>query len=114
MNAYCGNTRPTPETTYNIAGTVKDWREAVAGKCIGNSRPVFAVSAAYAAPLLLLAKEESGGFHFVGPSRFGKTIVLRAACSVWGGGGINGYLRPWRATSNGLESIAEAHCDTLL
>jgi uncharacterized protein (DUF927 family) len=102
------------ETTYNIAATVKDWREAVARKCIGNSRPVFAVSAAYAAPLLLLAKEESGGFHFVGPSRFGKTIVLRAAGSVWGGGGINGYLRPWRATSNGLESIAEAHCDTLL
>jgi putative DNA primase/helicase len=101
-------------TAYHVAGTAEDWRDVVARRCIGNSRLVCAVSSAFAPPLLALASEENGGFHFVGSSRAGKTTVLRAAASVWGGGGINGYLRSWRATSNGLESIAEAHCDTLL
>jgi uncharacterized protein (DUF927 family) len=34
--------------------------------------------------------------------------------SVWGGGGLNGFLRTWRATSNGLEGVAALHCDALL
>jgi putative DNA primase/helicase len=102
------------ETEYLRSGSAIDWRNAIGGRCIGNSRLVLAVSAAFAAPLLLLANEENGGFHFVGSSRAGKTTVLRVAGSVWGGGGIGGYLRSWRATSNGLEGIAEAHCDTLL
>jgi uncharacterized protein (DUF927 family) len=102
------------ETAYQVAGTVKDWRGAVARRCIGNSRLVCSVSSAFAPPLLSLANEENGGFHFVGSSRAGKTTLLRVGASVWGGGGINGYLCSWRATSNGLESIAEAHCDALL
>jgi putative DNA primase/helicase len=101
-------------TEYQVAGTVEDWRGAVARRCIGNSRLVCSVSSAFAAPLLTLANEENGGFHFVGSSRAGKTTLLRAGGSVWGGGGINGHLCSWRATSNGLESIAEAHCDALL
>jgi uncharacterized protein (DUF927 family) len=102
------------ETAYNVAGTLHHWRTAVADRCIGNSRLVFSVSAGFAPPLLLPANEDNGGFHFVGSSRFGKTTLLRAAAGVWGGGGINGYLRSWRATSNGLEGTAEGHCDTLL
>jgi hypothetical protein len=90
------------ETSFNVAGTIENWRDAVARRCVGNSRLVFAVSAAFASPLLWLATEENGGFHFVGASRAGKTTVLRAAGSVWGGGGINGYLRSWRATSTEL------------
>src|SRR5260370_40325691 len=35
------------------------------------------------------------------------------AASVWGGGSA-GYVRSWRATSNGLEGVALAHCDALL
>jgi uncharacterized protein (DUF927 family) len=101
-------------TSYRVAGTAEDWRGAVATRCVGNSRLVCSVSSAFAPPLLTLANEENGGFHFVGASRTGKTTILRTGASVWGGGGINGYLRSWRATSNGLESIAEAHCDTLL
>jgi uncharacterized protein (DUF927 family) len=34
--------------------------------------------------------------------------------SVWGGGNTPEYVRKWRATDNGLEAIAAAHCDTLL
>ena len=102
------------ESAYQYAGTTEEWRDAVARRCVGNSRLVLAVSAGFAAPLLQIAEEENGGFHFVGSSRFGKTTLLRTAGSIWGGGGINGYLRSWRTTSNGLEGIAEAHCDALL
>src|SRR5205814_2019805 len=54
------------------------------------------------------------GFHLVGGSSIGKTTALLVAGSVCGGGGIGGYLRSWRATSNGLEGVAAAHCDSLL
>jgi uncharacterized protein (DUF927 family) len=76
---------------------------------------VFAISAAFAAALIYLSNDESGGFHFVGRSSLGKTTALRVAGSVWGGSeATSGYLRQWRATANGLEGIAALHCDTLL
>jgi putative DNA primase/helicase len=79
-----------------------------------NSRLATCVSAAFGAPLLRLAEEPGGGLHVVGLSQLGKTTLLRAGGSVWGGGQINGYLRSWRTTSNSLEATAEAHCDALL
>ena len=102
------------ETFFNGSGSVEDWREQIGRCCVGNSRLVMAVSVAFAAPLLDLANEESGGFHLVGKSRSGKTVVLCVGGSVWGGGGVNGFIRTWRATANGLEGIAEGHSDGLL
>jgi uncharacterized protein (DUF927 family) len=96
------------------AGTLEDWQESVARYCIGNSRLAFSVYCSFAAPLLGLTGDESGGFHHYGASSIGKTTMLRVAGSVWGGGGENGWLRTWRATANGLESVAAAHCDALL
>jgi uncharacterized protein (DUF927 family) len=64
--------------------------------------------------LLRLAEEPGGVVHLVGPSQLGKTTLLRAGGSVWGGGRLNGYLRSWRTTTNSLEATAEAHCDSLL
>ena len=98
---------------FNPSGTLEEWQE-VAKLAAGNSRLAFAISAAFAAPLLHLAGAESGGFHFRGGSSTGKTTALMVAGSIWGGGGINGYCRNWRATSNGLETVAATHCDTLL
>jgi putative DNA primase/helicase len=57
---------------------------------------------------------ESGGFHFRGASSIGKSTALLAAGSVWGGGGRNGFLTSWRATSNGLEGVAVTHNDALV
>src|ERR1700680_3446128 len=54
------------ETAYHASGTVEDGRDAVARRFVGSSRLVFSVSAAFAPPLLTLASEENGGFHFVG------------------------------------------------
>lgn len=96
---------------FKEKGTLDEWREHVAAKCIGNSRLVFAVSAAFAAPLLYLAGAESGGIHFRGGSSGGKTTLLRLAGSICGG---PDYLQRWRATDNGLEALTLAHCDAPL
>lgn len=93
------------------AGCIKQWRERISIYCAGNSRLALAVSAAFAAPLVTIMGDESGGLHFVGPSSCGKTTALRVAASVWGG---PEYLKRWRATANGLESVAAAHNDGLL
>jgi putative DNA primase/helicase len=96
------------------AGSLEDWQSKVGRLCRGNSRLVFAVSAAFAGALVKLAGEESGGFHLRGGSSTGKSTAMIVAGSVWGGGGRNGYLRSWRTTSNALEAVAEIHNDGLL
>jgi uncharacterized protein (DUF927 family) len=99
---------------FRESGTPEDWQREVGALCVGNSRLVFAVSVAFGAPILELIGAESGGFHILGGSTIGKTTALRASGSVWGGGGLRGYLDTWRATANGLEGTAAAHCDVLL
>ncbi len=99
---------------FRTAGTLAEWRQHVAAPCAGNSRLVLALSAAFAAPLLYLTGAESGGYHFRGKSSGGKTTALVVAGSVWGGGGLKGYIKSWRATDNGLEGVAAGHCDALL
>lgn len=96
---------------YQRGGTMDGWRE-IANLCAGNSRLGFALSCAFAGPLLKLAGLEGGGFSFEGPSSCGKTTALKAACSVWGPG--DSHLRNWRTTSNGLEGVANLFNDNLL
>lgn len=96
---------------FDVKGTATEWREHVASLCRGNSRLIFAVSVAFAAPLIEITRRESGGFHFRGDSSSGKTTVLRVAASVCGG---RSYLEQWRATDNALESLAMQHCDASL
>ncbi|TCW29530.1 DUF927 domain-containing protein [Gulbenkiania mobilis] len=93
------------------AGSLDDWRENVAKLASGNSRLVFALSLAFAAPLAELANE-SGGFHIVGTSSAGKSTALEAAASVWGRPADYGYK--WRATSNGLEGLCASRNDLLV
>jgi uncharacterized protein (DUF927 family) len=102
------------EHHYRVAGTLADWQTHVAQYCRGNTRLIFAVSAAFAGPMLAVIGEESGGFHFRGPSSTGKSTAQLMAGSVWGGGGPHGFGHTWRATSNGLEAVAEVHNDGLL
>jgi uncharacterized protein (DUF927 family) len=103
------------EHAFYVRGTLDQWREKLAKLCIGNSRLAFAVAAAFAAPLLYLSGDESGGFHFFHASSIGKTTVQRVAGSTWGGEDTPlGYLVSWRTTSNALESTAALHCDAPL
>ncbi len=97
---------------FKQAGTLEDW-QAMAALAVGNSRLGLALSAAFAASLLYPTGMEGGGFHFRGNSSSGKTTLLQAAGSAWGGGS-NGYVRTLRATSNGLEGVCALHCDSLL
>ncbi|WP_172592330.1 DUF927 domain-containing protein [Nitrosomonas supralitoralis] len=96
---------------FRQRGTLKQWREHVAALCVGNSRLTFAVSIAFAEPLLHLIEMESGGFHYRSRSSDGKTTALFMAGSVCGS---PEYLQRWRSTDNGLESTALSHCDAIL
>ena len=99
------------QSTFKQKGTLASWQDNVSKPCAGNSRLVFAISAAFASPLLDVTGMESGGVHFRGDSSTGKTTALRVASSVWG---WLDYLQRWRATDNGLESLAAQHSDCLL
>ncbi len=99
-----------PESS--ATGTTDEWRTEVASLAQGNSRLTFALCVAFAAPLLELTGEDSGGFHLRGSSSTGKTTALRLAASVYGS--PTKYVRTWRATANGLEGIAAVHNDGLL
>ena len=107
-------TAEKPDHAFNMAGRLADWQAEIAAPALGNSRLVLSISAAFAAPLLALAGDEGGGFHFRGASSSGKSTALTVAGSVWGGGGTRGFVRQWRATDNALESVAAMSCDSLL
>jgi len=100
------------DPALSTSGTLDDWRTSVAQLSAGNTRLVFALSAAFAGPLADVAGEDSGGFHLRGGSSSGKTTALKVAASVWGD--PNAYPRLWRATANGLEGLAALHNDGLL
>lgn len=93
------------------AGTLEQWRDAVAAPSAGNSRLVLAICAALAAPCLALVGQEGGGLHFRGASSSGKSTALAVAASVYG---PPAYVHQWRTTSNALESLAALHSDALL
>lgn len=99
------------ENTFRIKRDAQEWVQRIGRLCAGNSRLVFAVSCAFAGPLLRPAGMESGGFHLRGDSSCGKTTALRLAASVYGG---PSYMQRWRTTDNALEAIAAQHCDSLL
>ena len=101
------------DSNWRIKGSANDWRVQIGEKCSGNSRLVLAVSCAFAGPLLSIAGAESGGIHFYGASSTGKSTALLVGGSVCGGGPV-GFVQNWRATVNGLESLAEAFNDGTL
>ncbi|TWA73736.1 putative DNA primase/helicase [Azospirillum brasilense] len=90
-------------------GTLDGWRKEVAALAVGNTRLAFALSAAFAGPLLYLLNAESGGVHFRGPSSIGKSCALHVAASAWGC-----PVHNWRATDNAAEALARGANDALL
>jgi putative DNA primase/helicase len=95
---------PSPDVITETNGTLQGWKDTVAARCDGNSRLILGLGTSFAAPLLPILDIESGGFHLVGGTSKGKTIILSVAASVIGLKDIP----HWRTTSNGLESIATA------
>jgi putative DNA primase/helicase len=98
------NVDPSPEAITELKGTLQGWKDTVAARCGGNSRLILGLGTSFAAPLLPIINIESGGFHLVGDTSQGKTIILSVAASVTGVKDIP----HWRTTTNGLESTATA------
>ncbi|MDR2794968.1 MAG: DUF927 domain-containing protein [Holosporaceae bacterium] len=104
------------DTTYGLTyvdvnGSITDWRENIGKLCCGNSRLVLAASTAFAAPLLHVLDRPNFGIQLVGKSSAGKTTALYVAASIYG---PRNYVKSWRATDNGLETVAFNHNDMLL
>lgn len=97
---------------FTERGSLSEWQQGVAGLAVGNSRLCFALSLAFAAPLLSLVGMEGGGFHLKGESTDGKTTIMKAAASVYGN--PDRYSQTWRATGNGIEGLASRRNDALL
>jgi len=93
-------------------GTLSNWQQEVAAYCVGNVLAMFAVSAAFSAPLIDLLAYETTGFHFYGDSSWGKSTLLYLACSVYGNPAD--YISTWRSTDNAMEGQAAARSDMLL
>jgi len=98
---------------YKVRGTLEAWQE-MAALAVGNSRLAFALSAAFAGPLLHPLGQEGGGIHFVGSMGSGKSTVAKVAGSVWGGNGRQTYVLSWSGSDSGHEAIASRANDTLL
>lgn len=97
---------------FTERGTLAEWQQGVAALAVGNSRLCFALSMAFAAPMLTLVGMEGGGFHLKGESTDGKTTIMKAAASVYGN--PDRYCQTWRATGNAIEGIAGRRNDALL
>lgn len=96
---------------YTLGGTLAGWQAEISGRAVNNPLLLLALSASFAGPMLARCNAEGGGMHFVGDSSTGKTTLLEAACSIWGG---PNYRRSWRATANGMEGAAALFNDCLL
>ena len=107
--AYQSGERGSEE--YAKAGTLPGWQIGIATLAVGNPLLMLGICAAFAGPVLARCGQESGGIHFIGDSSTGKTTIIEAACSVWGG---SGFRRSWRTTGNGLEGAAALFNDSLL
>jgi putative DNA primase/helicase len=96
---------------YAKAGTLDGWKKGIADKAVGNPFLLFGLSCSLVGPLLQILNIEGAGVHIYGDSSHGKSTVLQAATSTWGG---KEFRHEWRTTANGIESIAKSHSDTFL
>ena len=96
---------------YHSAGSLEDWRQAVAPMA-GNPLTIVAMCAGLAGGILPLSGSENAGFHFHGISSSGKTTACQSAMSIWGcAADPQSTQKPtlfqtWAATDNGRELMA--------
>lgn len=94
---------PDTAAVLEERGTLEDWQYSVSMPAKHSSRLMFGLCVSLAAPLLEVVGVPSSIFHFWGRRGSGKTSILRAAASVYGG---EDRLLSWNATGNGLEGLA--------
>jgi putative DNA primase/helicase len=107
---------PTGQSV-RTGGTQQDWGTNVAALCEGNPLLVLFLSAALAAPLFHLLRQEGGGLHAYGLTSGGKTTAQQVAASAYGDGSdpaagrSSTFVKKWNQTKNATEGLAEAHND---
>lgn len=87
-------------------GTLEEWQTNVATPALHSKRLMFGLSVALAAPLLQILGLPCGTFHLNGTSGDGKSSILKAAASVYGG---EERVTGWDKTKNGFEAVAARH-----
>lgn len=87
-------------------GTLEEWQANVATPALHSKRMMFGLSVALAAPLLQILGLPCGTFHLNGTSGDGKSSILKAAASVYGG---EERVTGWDKTKNGFEAVATRH-----
>lgn len=92
-------------------GTLDEWINGVAKYCGNNIIMMACLGVSFAAPLLKILNEESGGINWVGDSSKGKTTTLDVGRSIWGSVELKST---WLATSNGIEASASMCNDMCL
>ncbi len=93
---------------YRIQGDTDEWAESLSSI---REFPIarFILAASFAAPLLRIIGQRVFIIHSWGPSRGGKTAVLKAALSVWGD--PEDLIASFNATKVGLERLAAFYSD---
>ncbi|OAV34506.1 putative inner membrane protein [Moraxella catarrhalis] len=99
------------EHGYREKGTLSEWQKNISRPCINHNRLAFALCVSLTGAVLEPLGADSLGFHFVGASSMGKSLALNMGASVWGG---REFVRTWKATGNGMESVASMHNDGFL
>lgn len=90
---------------FGPQGTAAAWRQAI-NQIAGHMRPLTAIYASLAAPLLRVLGAPSFTVDFSGSTSIGKTTVLRIAASCWGDPSDRGLVNSWRSKPVGIERIA--------
>jgi|GEM_PF-6549913 len=104
--------KKTESSQLSQLGTLEEWQEHIAAKCVNNTRLVFAVCVALSAPLLDVLGVDGGVFSLKGPSSKGKSTAQHTAASVWGSGATTGgYAHSCNTSLVGIEVLATAHND---
>lgn len=101
-------------TRSAAAGTFEGWQQGVAARAVGNPLAGFALSCAFAGPLLMPTGEQSSGFHIAGGSKGGKTTSCQIGATAWGPPQKGAVLRDWNSTANAIEATAEEAGDGFL
>jgi len=93
---------------YHPSGDLSKWLK-LAGRLRQSPLARFILSASFAAPLLKLLSQRVYIIHTWGPTRSGKSAVLKFALSVWGDPDVT--LANFNATKTGLERLIAFYCD---
>ncbi len=106
---------PGVDYGLHVSGTAGEWARDIAGPLQGNSLVALALGTFFAAPLLIWADEQAGGWHVHGPSSIGNTLAAAVGQSLYGlpfGAGVtNTFGRSWQGTATGIEQFAALRSD---